>query len=542
MRFVFGEHEVDLRRHELRQSGRPVHVEPQVFDLLVHLIRHHDRIVSKDELFETIWNGRIVSEAALSSRVNAARKAVGDDGDRQSVIKTIHRRGFRFIGPVVEAPDREPVTQSKPESVPVTSVVAAAESAPLRPAEAASRKPSMVVLPFRNLSREPDMEYFTYGLTDDVIRLLARNRWLDVLSRHSGAAFKDRDLDAREIGVALSVRYLVAGSVLRRSEQLRITADLVSAETGRHLWSESYDLALTAVIEVQEAMAQQIAAVIEPELAYLERETAMRKPPANIGAWDCYQRGFFHLWGFTTPGIAEAEVMFRRAVELDPGFARAYGALAYVKVQLAALGDLAGRPAAVRAALEYARTAVALDDRDCMNQCVLGRALALSGNLNEAIPILEQSIALNPSFAQAYFALAQALVLVGREREGITQLERATRLSPRDPHLWTFYAVRAAALISLGELEQAAEFARRAVRHPAATYWAHVTLVVTLGLLGRTDEAQAARAELLSRIPDYSVARARADFVGLFSASERFMERYTEGLRRAGIPEHPLTS
>jgi tetratricopeptide (TPR) repeat protein len=320
---------------------------------------------------------------------------------------------------------------------------------------------------------------------------------------------------------------------------LRITADLVSAETGRQLWSESYDLALTDLIEVQEAIAQQIAAVIEPELAYVERAAAMRKPPANIGAWDCYQRGFFHLWGFTTPGIAEAEVMFRRAIELDPGFARAYGALGYVKVQSAAIGDPASRPAAVRAALEYARTAVALDDRDCMNQCVLGRALVLSGNLHEAIPALEQSITLNPSFAQAYFALAQVLVLVGREREGIAQLERATRLSPRDPHLWTFHAVRAAALISLGELEQAAEFARRAVRHPAATYWAHVTLVVALGLLGHTGEAQAACAELLARIPDYSVARARADFVGLFSASERFMERFAEGLRRAGIPEQP---
>jgi DNA-binding winged helix-turn-helix (wHTH) protein len=223
MRLVFAGHEMDLRRQELRRAnGGLVHVEPQVFDLLVHLVRNRDRVVSKDELLETIWNGRIVSEAALSSRINAARKAVGDDGNRQELIRTIHRRGFRFVGEARELAEPDgggaPVA-APPAAVPSpTESAVAAEGAEARPAPAegggaASRRPSVVVLPVANLSQDPDTEYFAYGLTEDSIRLLARNPWLDVLSRHSAAQFLGREVDAREIGATLGVRYLVQASV-----------------------------------------------------------------------------------------------------------------------------------------------------------------------------------------------------------------------------------------------------------------------------------------------------------------------------------------
>ncbi|MBL8701239.1 MAG: winged helix-turn-helix domain-containing protein [Alphaproteobacteria bacterium] len=562
MRLVIGDHELDLRRQEIRRAGAAVHAEPQVLDLLVHLIRNRDRVVGKDELIEVIWNGRIVSDAALSSCISAARKAVGDTGERQAMIKTMHRRGFRFVGPVEEIAEAPPAeaaheppaapsvaTLPPPAAAPVPVAAAAAAASPTPGATATpaaaprtERKPSVAVLPFVNLGRDPGTEYFTYGLTEDVIRLLARNRWLDVLSRHSGAAFKDRDVDARTIGAALDARYLVQGSVLISGERLRINVDLVSAESGLQLWSESYDLELADILAVQDTMARQIAAVIEPELSRIEREAAIRRPPATIDAWECYQRGFWHLWGFTKPGMAEAEAMFRRAIELDRDFARAHGALAYVRLQAAMLSEPQDRPDLLKAALDGARVAVSLDDRDCMNQCVLGRALVATGRRAEAIPALEQSVALNPSFAQGWFALADALVLEGREREGIALLDRATRLSPRDAHIWTFNAVRAMALLSLGALDEALEFAERAVQHPRASYWAHATRVACLGLLGRGDSARAARDELLARLPDYSVARARLDLVDLMHTPERAVERYIDGLRRAGVPEQPRTA
>jgi len=540
MRIAFAGHELDLLRHELRRGGEVVHVEPQVFDLLLHLIRNRDRVVSKDELLDAIWSGRIVSEAALSSRINAARKAVGDDGDRQALIRTIHKRGFRFVGEVQE--------QNGPSGEAVRSAEAGGEEGGVRPAVAAvmavrrdapsdagGRKPSVVVIPFTNLSQEPDTEYFSYGLTEDVIRLLARNRWLEVLSRHSAAAFRGREVEPRAVGAALGVRYLVQGSVLKRGEHLRIAADLVCAETGRQLWSESYDLGLADILQIQQAMAQQIAAVIEPELARLEREAAIRKPPGNLDAWDCYQRGLWNLWGFTVPGLAEAEVMFRRAIELDAGFARAHGALSYVYLQSAVLRGPEERQALLDAALHYARKAVALDDGDCMNFCVLGRAHVMHRNHAEGIAALEKAIQLNPSFAQGYFALGHAMLWCGREEEAIALLERATELSPRDPHLSTFHDLRAMAHFALGELDEAAAFGREAVRLPNASYRAFATLVAALGLLGRPEEARPWREELLRRMPGYSCAYALGEF--FFGANDALVERFVAGLREAGVPE-----
>jgi TolB-like protein len=534
MHIVFAGHEMDLRRHELRRAGDVVHIEPQVFDLLLHLIRNRDRVVSKDELFDTIWNGRIVSEAALSSRINAARRAVGDDGDRQQLIKTVHKRGFRFVGEVREAETADtaaepPPSAPEPATRPVSPAVILAREA------AADRKPAITVLPFVNLSQEPDTDYFSYGLTEDIIRLLARNRWLDVLSRHSAAAFKGREVPAQEIGAALGVRYLVQGSVLKRGERLRIAADLISAETGRQLWSESYDLGLADILQIQDVMAQQIAAVIEPELGRLEREAAMRRPPDNLDAWDLYQRGLWNLWGFTTPSMADAEALFRQAIELDPGFARASGALSYVHLQRSFACRPEERPALLESAMRLARVSVALDDRDCMNLCVLGRAHCALQDHEEAIAALEQCIALNPSFAQGHFALGFTMVWAGREEEALALVQRAVELSPRDPHLTSFHYVQALAHFSLGDLEASLACSRRAMRLQNAVHSAFVVHAAALGLLGRTVEARPTVAELLRRMPHYSCAYLRDDF--FFCSNEALLARYEEGLRRAGVPE-----
>ncbi len=529
MHLAFAGYEVDLDRHELRRGGEAVHVEPQVFDLLVHLVRHRDRVVSKDELFETIWQGRFVSEAALSSRINAARKAVGDDGNRQALIKTIHKRGFRFVGAVEARETRQAAETAAPPRRPVPAAIV--------PAGDGSCRPSIAVLPFRNLSQDPDTDYFSYGLTEDVVRMLARNRWMDVLSRHSAAGLDAPGMQPREIGATLGVRYIVQGSVAKRGERVRITADLVSAETSRQLWSDSYDFVLPDIFAIQAAMAQQIAAVVEPELARIEREAAARKPPADLNAWDCYQRGLYHLWGFTTPGLAEAEAMFRRAIELDPGFARAHGALSYVHLQSSVLGEPAERARLLREALEQGRIAAALDNQDSMNLCVLGRAHCFLHEYDEAIGLLEQSIVLNPSFAQGYFALGFTLTCCGRAEEALAHFERAAELSPRDPHLSSFYAMRALAHLALEEDEAAAAFARKGTRLPNAKHWPFVVLAAALGLMGRTSEAPPVLAELMRRQPGYTLATTRSDF--FFCGDVALIDRCIEGLRRAGVPDGP---
>jgi len=396
-------------------------------------------------------------------------------------------------------------------------------------------RPRLAVLHFANLSDDTDSEYFSHGLTEDIIRLLGRHRWLDVLSRHSTLIFRRPDVNPYEVRAALGARYVVQGSVRVHKEHVRVTVELVETEAGRQLWSEAYDLGLVDIFDVQDAIAQQIAAVIEPEVGRVEEHLAARKPPESLHAWDCYQRGCWHLWSFTQPGFAEATALFRRAIRIEPGLARAHAGLAYVYLQTAFYSRPEERPALIDAALASARSAVTLDDRDSHCHYVLGRILCLLRRMEESIAELEKTIALNPSYAQGYFGLAFTFVWCRREEEAIALLERAVELSPRDPHLWTFHHIRALAHFSLGELDGAEFFAREAIRQPNATYFAYTTLVATLGLAGRKDEAQAALRQLWEKEPAYSLAFARSDF--FYCVNEDLLERFLEGLRLAGVPE-----
>ena len=551
MRYLFADFEIDLGRHELSHNGEAVHIEPQVFDLMVHLVRSRGRTVSKDELIETIWQGRIVSEAALSSRINSARRALGDTGSDQMFIRTLHKRGFQFVGDVKEVADElagDADSRSAGEIGPASTGAPTTGKAPIREslvaadldfaavaAHTGTTRPSIAVVPFENLSDNPENEYFSYGMTEDLIRLLARNRWLMVISRHSTTAFQGRAVDIREVGALLGVRYVMVGSVRKNRDAVRITAELVRAADGMQLWADNYDLQLERIFDVQEEMARQIAATIEPELSKVEQQLAARKPPGSLDAWDCYQRGLWNLWAFTTPGFDAAEEYFRRAIEADPQFARAHGALGYVNVLRAFYDQPEDRAARLDAALRQARSSVALDDRDCFCHCVLGRALSLVRRNDEAAAAIDVSLELNPSFAQGYFAQGFNMLWNGREMEAEALLERATMLSPRDSHLWSFHHVRSWAHFSLKEYDAAVEFARRAVRQSNATYRAYATLTASLGQLGDRAEAEAAAEELLKRKSDYELGTPRREF--FFCKDDGFIDRYAQGLRAGGIGE-----
>jgi TolB-like protein/DNA-binding winged helix-turn-helix (wHTH) protein len=549
LKYRFAEFEIDLSQQELRRRGEAVHIEPQVFDLIVHLVRNHDRIVSKDELIETIWNGRIISEAALSSRINGARRALGDNGNEQALIRTLHKRGFRFVGEVqaVTAPDADAraarlaaddgaAREYVPVSVSVSAEVRRLDDVVSEAVKAESvTRPSIAVLPFGNMSDDPENDYFSYGLTEDIIRLLARNRWLSVISRHSTVAFQGRTVDAREIGEQLGVRYVMVGSVRKSRDTVRITAELVRAADSKQLWSDKYDLQLEHIFDIQEEMARQIAATIEPELSKVEQQLATRKAPESLDAWDCYQRGLWNLWRFTTPGFDLAESYFQRAIAADPDFARGHGALSYVNIQRAFIDEPGDRAARLETALRQGRHAVALDELDCFCHCALGRALCLTRQNDEALATLDVSLELNPSFAQAYFAQGFNMLWHGREIEAETLLDRATMLSPRDSHISSFHHVRSWAHFSLGEYDIAVEFARRAARQPSVTYQAFASLAASLGLLGDRAQAETAVAELLQRKPNYDIATARQQF--FFCNDQGFINRFVEGLRAAGIAE-----
>ena len=545
MHFRFADCEIDLPRHELRRNGEAVRVEPQVFDLIVHLVRNRERTVSKDELFDAIWRGRIVSEASLSSRIKAARRALGDNGAAQILIRTVPKRGFRFAGEVEErrtacvaaaaapAPGGRRADGADDQATALAARPLAAKGT--EPAIAPSGgRTSIAVLPFENLSGDTENEYFGYGMMEDLIRLLARNRWLTIISRHSTTAFSDPDFDIREIGEALGARYLLVGSIRRGNETVKISVELVRAADGTQLWSESYHVPLADIFDIQEEMARQISATIEPELAKIEQQAASRKPPTNLDAWECYQRALWHLCAFTPSGFDGAEQFLLRAIELEPELARAHAALGYVGVQRTLYAAPHERPARLEAGLRAARTAVALDDRDCMCHFVLGRALCLMRRNDEATAALDLAMELNPSFAQAYFAQGFNFLWSGRALEAEALLDRATMLSPRDGHVWSFHHVRSWARFALGEFEAAVRFARQATRLPNAPYRAFATLTACLGSIEAGPEAFRAAAELLERKPDYTAAFARQQF--FFCNDSAFLDRFVAGLRTAGIP------
>jgi TolB-like protein/Flp pilus assembly protein TadD len=518
--YSFGDFELDTELYELRRQEATQPIEPQVFDLLRVLIERRERTVTKDELYDSVWQGRIVSEATLSSRIKAARQAVGDSGRAQQVIRTVHGRGFRFVAPVetAESAAAEPQT---------------AEAEGLRDDE----RPSIAVLPFENLSGSPDEEYFADGISDEITLLLSRYRWLQVISRHSSFAFKGRALGVREIGEALGVRYLIAGSVRRAGTRVRVSVQLVQAADGTQLWSERYDRELADIFELQDEIARTIAGTLEPELAGAEEVRSRRRPPESWTAWDLFQRGRWHVFKFTEEGFAEAERLFAQALAIDPTLAPAHAGQAYVYIQEAFYGGPDNRQTLKEAAFQSARRAVQEDDRDALSHFVLGRAHAIYRRYDESIAELETALELNPSYAHAHFAIGFAYTFGGRPAEAIPHFERFEALSPRDPHIWSNLNVHATACLWLDELEAAEVFAARSVRQSNATRWAFATHAAVLGRAGKTEAARAAAERLYERHPGYSCETTRDDF--FFMDHPEHLEVYLDGLRTAGVPDGP---
>jgi tetratricopeptide (TPR) repeat protein len=356
-----------------------------------------------------------------------------------------------------------------------------------------------------------------------------------VIARNSSFAYKGHAVNVQEVGRDLGVRYLLEGSVRRDGEHLRVSAQLVETEAGRHLWAERYDRDLEDIFSLQDEITQAIAATIEPELGTVERARSRLKSPENLDAWDWYQRGLWHLYQETKEGNREALRQFERAIELSPEFAPAHAASAYVLCFDITNGYREHSDAVLEAVHRMASKAIGLDDRDAMSHVVRGRIDLLQCKHADAVAELESAIELNPNLAEAFHGLGFALTVSGRPEEAVPQFDRAIRLSPCDPRLSSFHEMRAWAHIVLGRYEEAAESARRSVRRPNADLWAHSTLCAALGHLGRLDEAAAARGKLLERKPDFSLGFVRRSVY--YNKVPAHLEVYLDGLRKAGLPE-----
>ncbi len=326
MRYLFEDYAFDTELRELHRGADIVSVAPQVFDLLDYLIRNRERVVSKDDLINVIWNGRIVSDAALTTRLNVARSTIGDSGEEQRLIKTLPRKGFRFVGQVRE-------TQG------ATGAEVVDNSAELpKPALTLPNKPSIAVLPFANLSSDPEQEYFADGVVEDITMALSLFRWLFVIARNSSFTYKGRTVNVKQVGRELGVRYVLEGSVRKAGKRVRIAGQLIDAETGAHLWADHFDGALEDMFDLQDHVTSSVVGAIAPKLQHAEIKRAKRKPTENLDAYDYYLRGLASAHRWTRDANGEALQLFRRAVELDPGLACAYGMAAWCYVQRKARG------------------------------------------------------------------------------------------------------------------------------------------------------------------------------------------------------------
>jgi TolB-like protein/Tfp pilus assembly protein PilF len=396
-------------------------------------------------------------------------------------------------------------------------------------------KPTVAVLPFENMSGDPEQEYFSDGITEDIITALSKHRSLLVVARSSTFAFKGLETDVRRVGSDLGADYVVEGSVGKIGRRLRVRARLVETEAGSHVWAEQYDRDLDAVFDIQDEITTTIAARIEPEVGAAERQRVEKRPPPSFGAWDLFHLGLKHFHASTTHDNLEAQRLFRHAIELDPTLAAAYAWLAYAIVLSMLYFDVEPDDERLSEAVALARRGVELDDRDALAYFGYGRALLARKAYQDALSELETARELNPNLAIVYCGLGDSLAYEGRFTEAIPFFERAISLSPHDPQRWAFYSYRALAHLLAGQFHDAQAWAYKATLVPNCHYWPFAHRVSALGHLQNIEALPLARSELLQRQPAFSCAFAQRRL--FYIKNPAHLEQYLKGLRKAGVPE-----
>jgi adenylate cyclase len=479
--YRFEDYCLDVECQELRRGDEPIDVDPQVLDLLHYIIRNRERVVSKDDLIEHVWHGRIVSDSTITSRITTARQAIGDSGEHQRLIRTIVRKGIRFVGKVREdavSPASATMAGASPE---------AASAAPPVP-----DKPSIAVLPFENMSADPEQRFFADGIAEDIITALSRYPSLFVIARNSSFSYKGSAVDVKQVGRDLGVRYVLEGSLRKSDGRVRVTAQLIEAETGNHVWAERYDRDLADIFAVQDEITQATTIAIAPAVAEAEQQRAMRKVPASLDAWGAYQRGLWHLGQGSAEDNALAETFFQQAVDRDPMFAGGYIGLSAV------LSRAKGTQTREE---ELARRAVALDGGNAEAHARLALALLARGDHPGACAQAERALALCPNLAAAHGALGVALAYSGQPRDGLAALCTCIRLDPRAPTQVNRLNQVALAYYFCRDYEAAVVAAERAIRSfpdfPSPYRW----LAAALGQLSWTTRAKWALDKAISLSP-----------------------------------------
>ena len=520
MRYLFEDFALDTDRRELRRGDGVVPTTPQVFDLLDYLIGQRERVVTKDDLIRAVWNGRIVSDAALTTRLNAARAAIGDDGDKQRLIKTLPRRGFRFVGAVQEgqSPARSPRNDD-------------ATQRPFSPPHL-----SMVVLPFANLSGDPEQDYFVDGVTESLTTDLSRIRGSFVIGRHTAFTYKGKAVDLKQIGRDLNVGYVLEGSVRRGGNRLRVNVQLVDAETGAHLWTDRFDKTVADLFEMQDEVSARIANALNAQLVEAEARRAERS--LHPDALDLYFQGRHFLnRGLTAKYMALARSFFEQALALDPENIEVLVGMANIEllgVTTFMVDDRGARLAWVEATLT---NVLSMAPHHAAARLTLAMLQLFTNRAALAVRGCEQALELDDNLADAHAYLGFIKVFLGRGAESEAHILQALRLSPRDIYAFKWMHLLGVVKLILGANAEAVEWLRRSLEANPNNPIVHFQFAAALALVGSVEEARAAALAGFALDPDFTIRRTKGLYLSSDPVYRAGSKRIREGMLIAGIPE-----
>jgi adenylate cyclase len=552
---------LDIPRGSVRNGAGELDLRPKSFEVLRYLVENHGRLVSKDELMSAIWPNVFVTQDSLTRCISDIRIALGDE--QQRIIRTVPRRGYMLDvavsevdgnpapidavnGTAAPAPIQKWRTRLTPGrwwligiagAIAALAVIAIEVSRSREPGLPLPDRPSIAVLPFVNMGADPQQDYFSDGISEDLITSLSKFSELFVIARDSTFTYKGRPTDPKRVGRELGVRYLVQGSVRSDAERLRISAQLVEARTAKQLWANSYDREPGAVFALQDEVTQSIVRTLVSQLTQSELESALRKPPETLAAYDYYLRGNATMRSREGPDrvekVAAARILYRQAMAIDPRYARAVQGLAntYMTAWLEpARNSLEWRQQSViDLALSLARESVALDPYLPEAHATMAWVLHWSYRRSEAIAAFERAFELNPNLADGRFTLV--LYQNGRAHEAIPVMKRIMRLDPFPPAVYLSYLGNAYYL--LGEYEKSLELLKASAKRLPGYRPSFAWQAAAAAQLGRDAEARDAAAELLKFDPDFTIKW----FLDAIRLVPRDAERLSVGLRKAGLPE-----
>lgn len=521
MRFEFDDHVLDTERRELHRRNEPVAIEPQVFDLLVYLVEHRDRLVTRADLVAAIWGGRIVSDSAIATRINAARRAVGDTGSAQAVIRTVVRKGVRFVAPV----DARDSLASTPA-----------------PAQGGQTRPSLLVLPFRNVTGDPAQEYLTETVTADLTVDLSHMHDIAVISAATAMAYKNTTRDIREIGHEIGVRYLVVGSIARFDGVARTNIQLVDAASGEQLWGDRFEHEVADRRGIEDMITGRIAASLHIQLVRAEGKRAETTPNPDALAYRLRATSLF--FGSVAPEhTLTARQMLQQSLALDPGSADAWARLAQVIVadRLNRWNQTGDKQ--IDEAEEATRKALLIEPNNALAHVAQGLIQRARGDHHSAAEAFSRAIELDHNFALAYAHKGNALTLIGRAAEAQALVEQALRLSPQDPHIGIFHWILGRASFYAGDYEGAVLWLHRSVQARANLWYNRLYLISAYALLGKPAEAERMLADFNRRFSDpaYTLATVRAQEGANPSTEPTVLaarDKFYEGLALAGMAEN----